>query len=248
MRVALVDYGAGNLASVVKALRAVGADVEIAATPAALRDAGTIVVPGVGHFEATRTLDEQWRAVVRERLNAGASLLGICLGMQWLFDGSAEAPGLPGLGVFPGHCVRFRKKTSGVFSGVISDPATPPPKDSSGKHIETPKRRRVSFSPEKTPDVFLRGVKVPHVGWNTLDFEGRPPLLDGLASGAYAYFTHAYAAPVTDDTIATTTHGMTFASVVARGRVYGAQWHPEKSGETGLQLLRNFMALAREAR
>lgn len=215
MQVALVDYGAGNLSSVAKGLRAAGADVAIAATPADLNTAQAIVIPGVGHFDATRALGAQWHGVVHARIDAGAAVLGICLGMHWLFDGSEEAPDLPGLGVFAGRCVRFQEETP-VFSGV----------------------------------------KIPHVGWNTLDAPWSPGtsaperhrLLDGIPPSAYAYFTHSYAAPVTEDTVATTTHGMAFASVVARGRVFGAQWHPEKSGATGLQLLRTFTALAAEGR
>jgi len=207
MDVSLVDYGAGNLASVIKALRIVGAEVTVAAEPGALNHARAIVIPGVGHFESTRALDDQWREEVRARIAAGAAVLGICLGMQWLFDGSEEAPDLPGLGVFPGRIVRFREKTSGVFFGV----------------------------------------KVPHVGWNTLDRTPAPSRwLTGIPSGGYAYFTHSYAAPVTPDTVATTTHGLTFASVVERGRVCGAQWHPEKSGDTGLSLLERFIAIAGE--
>ena len=130
-------------------------------------------------------------------------LLGICLGLQWLFDGSDEAPDLPGLGLFPGRCA--------VITG---------------------------------------DVKVPHVGWNTLDrtLQAHPPrVLDGIAAGAFAYFTHSYAAPVVDASVATTTHGMPFSAAVERDRVFGAQFHPEKSGRAGLRLLANFLALAREA-
>lgn len=210
MEVSLVDYGAGNLASVIKALRIVGAEVTVTAEPGALSRTRAIVIPGVGHFGSTRALDDRWRQAVRTRIDAGAAVLGICLGMQWLFDGSEEAPDLPGLGVFPGRIVRFREKK------------------------------------EKTPDV-LSGVKIPHVGWNTLDRTPAPSRwLTGIPPGAYAYFTHSYAAPVTPDTVATTTHGLTFASVVERGRVCGAQWHPEKSGDTGLSLLMRFIAIAGE--
>lgn len=203
MQVSLVDYGAGNLASVVKGLRAAGAGVSIATVAADLNTASALVIPGVGHFAATRALDGEWRSAILARIDAGAAVLGICLGMQWLYDGSAESPELTGLGVFAGTCQRI-------------------PIDGDS------------------------GLKVPHVGWNTLDAlrpdTGWSP--GALARGDYAYFTHSYAAPVTEETVTTTTHGVTFASTVARGRVWGAQWHPEKSGDTGLQLLRNFVAIA----
>jgi glutamine amidotransferase len=200
--VALVDYGAGNLASAAKGLEAAGAEVRVAAGADELSGADAIVIPGVGHFEATLALDAAWRQAILSAINHGTALLGICLGMQWLFEGSDEAPDLPGLGLFSGRCFRL-------------------------------------------PD----GLKVPHTGWNTLDLtEKGSALLDGIQTGAYAYFTHSYAAPVVDGVVATTSHGARFASVVERRRVYGVQFHPEKSGRTGLAVLRNFAAIAREGR
>lgn len=200
MKIALIDYGAGNLTSVIKGLRTVGLDVELASAPDGLHDARAIVVPGVGNFEATRPLTGGWRAAVAERIRSGVPLLGICLGLQWLFEGSEEAPDVPGLGLLPGRCFRL-------------------------------------------PDV----VKVPHVGWNTLDTPRPSRLLGGMPKGAMAYFTHSFAAPIVDATAAVTTHGAPFTSVVERGRVFGTQFHPEKSGGTGLRILANFAALAREA-
>ncbi len=203
--IALIDYRAGNLASVRKALGAVGAEVYAPAAPSDLDRASGVIVPGVGHFDATRVLDAPWRAALRARVEAGVPLLGICLGLQWLFEGSAEAPGVPGLGLLPGHCFLL-------------------------------------------PGEALPGaarVKVPHVGWNALAFRGGSLLLDGIPDGAQAYFTHSYAAPVTSACVATTGHGVTFASVVERGLVFGAQFHPEKSGDVGLALLRNFTRAAR---
>jgi glutamine amidotransferase len=200
--IALVDYGAGNLASVRKSLAVVGAHVVTAADPSTLSDAIAIVIPGVGHFGATASLDDTWRRAILRRLDAGVSLLGICLGMQWLFDGSDEAPALAGVGIFAGRCSRL-----------------------------------------------AGDVKVPHVGWNTLAPTGSGSrLLDGIAAGTSMYFSHSFAAPVTADTIATVTHGVTFAAGAARGRVWATQFHPEKSGTAGLRLLSNFVAFAREAR
>ncbi len=195
MGIALIDYGAGNLTSVRKALAAVGAEVRVPAAPGEIADAAGIVVPGVGHFGATSALDEGWRDAVRASVAAGRPLLGICLGLQWLFDASAEAPGLAGLGLVAGRSTRL-----------------------SGE------------------------VKVPHVGWNALELVSGSWLLAGVSPGAQAYFTHSYAAPVTAETVATTLHGVTFASAVEKGTVAGAQFHPEKSGDVGLRILRNFVA------
>lgn len=200
MSIALVDYGAGNLTSVRKALTAAGADVYVPGTPADLALAQAVVVPGVGHFAATGALDDGWRAAVLERLRSGRPLLGICLGMQWLFDGSAEAPGVRGLGLLAGTSVR----------------------------LEAP-----------------RPLKVPHVGWNRLVRGRESILLEGLPDNAYSYFTHSYGAPVTADAVATSTHGAEFAAAVERAPAFGVQFHPEKSGEAGLRILRNFARLAR---
>jgi glutamine amidotransferase len=201
MTVALVDYGAGNLTSVIKALHAVGADVRLVAGVDGLAGADALVVPGVGNFAATASLGPEWRSAVLAAIDRGLPTLGICLGMQWLFDGSAEAPETPGLGLIAGRCFRLEGD-----------------------------------------------VKVPHVGWNTLDPGARPSrLFDGIASGASAYFTHSYAAPLVDDTAATTTHAVPFSAAVERGRVFGVQFHPEKSGTTGLKMLTNFMRLASQA-
>lgn len=202
--IALIDYRAGNLTSVRKALAAVGADVFTPEAPSDLDRARAIIVPGVGHFGSTRVLDASWRGAIVACAGRGRPLLGICLGLQWLFEGSAEAPELPGLGLLPGRCF--------LLAG--------------GAGPDAPR------------------VKVPHVGWNALAKRGPSRLLAGIPDLAQAYFTHSYAAPVTAECVATTDHGAPFASVVERGVVFGAQCHPEKSGEVGLALLRNFTALA----
>jgi glutamine amidotransferase len=211
VRVALIDYRAGNLTSVRKALGQVGAEVFVAASPAEMADAGAVVVPGVGHFQATSTLDAAWRAAIVGGVAVGKPLLGICLGMQLLFEGSDEAPGLEGLGLLAGRCRLLR-----------------------------PARERAVGPPAQR-------LKVPHVGWNALAHTRPSRLLNGLADGAQAYFTHSFVAPANADTVATTEHGETFASAVERGVVFGVQFHPEKSGEVGLRVLDNFLGAARAA-
>jgi glutamine amidotransferase len=202
-RIALIDYKAGNLTSVRKALDAVGADVFTPERAGDLHDAQGMIVPGVGHFAATIALDQEWVDAVLDRLSAGRPLLGICLGLQWLFESSEESPDLKGLGVL-GGTVRKLRPTATVDGDVL---------------------------------------KVPHVGWNSLERIATRPILDGVPDGAHVYFTHSYVAPVTPDTVAATSHGESFASVVQRGHVAGVQFHPEKSGDVGLQVLRNYMKM-----
>jgi glutamine amidotransferase len=193
--IALIDYGAGNLTSVRKGFAAAGAELWTPERPDELRRAAGIVVPGVGHFAATAALDPSWRDAILEALDRGALLFGICLGQQWLFDGSDEAPDVPGLGLIAGRCRRL------------------PPT-----------------------------LKVPHVGWNALDVKRPSRLLEGVPDGTQAYFTHSYAADVTDEAVATTTHAAPFASAVETPKVFGVQFHPEKSGACGVRMLRNFVA------
>ena len=198
MPIALIDYRAGNLTSVRKGFAAVGAEIFTPASASELARSSAIVVPGVGHFGATSFLDDDWRREIRAAVADGVPLLGICLGLQWLFEGSEEAP-LPGLGALAGQCTRL--------------PAI---------------------------------VKVPHVGWNSLDVTRPSPLLDGVSSGTQVYFTHSFAAPVTADCVAATTHGATFAAAVQRDNVWGVQFHPEKSGPPGLRILQNFTRTIQE--
>jgi glutamine amidotransferase len=202
--IALVDYHAGNLTSVRKALSTIGADVFVPEQAADLARARAIIVPGVGHFAATRALGPEWVDAIVAAIGEGRPLLGICLGMQWLYESSEEASDLTGLGVLPGRCVRLR-------SGTDATPAM---------------------------------IKVPHVGWNSLTIARETSIVDGVATGAQVYFTHSYVAPVTPHTVAVTEHGTPFASIVQRGHVAGVQFHPEKSGDVGLRILRNFLELA----
>jgi imidazole glycerol-phosphate synthase subunit HisH len=192
--IALVDYGAGNINSVKKAFVHLGAEVEVVSTPAALQKAAKIVFPGVGHFSALRALDTLGlRGPLMETARGNRPLLGICVGMQWLFAGSEEAPEIEGAGIFSGQCRQF----------------APP-------------------------------LKSPHVGWNSLAIRGASRLLRGLAHEPFVYYTHSFHAPVVPETAAATEYGFEFSGVVERGNVFGVQFHPEKSGDIGLEILKNF--------
>jgi glutamine amidotransferase len=192
-----MDYGAGNLTSVRKGLAAVKADVFTPAVAAELERATGIVIPGVGHFAATRAIDAPWRAAILAAVGRQVPVLGICLGMQYLFEGSDEAPDAPGLGLIKGRC-----------------------------------------------RVLPPTVKVPHVGWNALSIRQRSRLLTGIPDATQVYFTHSYAPPITRAAAATTEHGVRFASVVEQGCLYGVQFHPEKSGDAGLRILRSFVQIS----
>jgi glutamine amidotransferase len=200
--IALIDYGAGNLTSVRKGFAAAGADLVTPTDPSELAGVQGIVVPGVGHFGATAALDGAWTTAIRRAAAGGTPLLGICLGMQWLFEGSEEAPGVGGLGAIPGVCSRL-------------------PRDESG------------------------ALKVPHVGWNSLHTPRRSRLLEGIDDGSQVYFTHSYAAPVGEQSVATCTHGTVFAAAVEDGHVFGVQFHPEKSSAAGIRILQNFVGVVR---
>ena len=197
MRVTVIDYKAGNLTSVLKALRHLGAEAEVTdGDLVPIERAERIVLPGVGHFAATQRLDATGLTLaIRAAIMRGVPFLGICVGMQWLYAGSSEAPAQPGLGYFAESCTRFSDS-----------------KD-----------------------------KVPHVGWNSLGVRADSQLLAGVEPGEYVYFTHSYKAPVTADTAAVTQYIEPFASAVERGNVMGVQFHPEKSGATGLNILGNFL-------
>jgi imidazole glycerol-phosphate synthase subunit HisH len=203
MRVTVIDYKAGNLTSVLKALRHLGADAVVTDSDVSLiESAERIVLPGVGHFAATDRLNQTgMTAAIRAAIGRGVPFLGICVGMQWLYAGSSEAPDHLGLCHFPESCTRF---------------------------------------PECNQ-------KVPHVGWNSLDTKPGSRLLAGVDPGEFVYFTHSYKAPVTADTAAVANYIEDFAAAVEHKNVMGVQFHPEKSGETGLKIMRNFLDWKRDS-
>jgi glutamine amidotransferase len=194
--IAIVDYGAGNISSVKKALEHLGADAQVTSDTFVIAAAQKLVVPGVGHFTRCQALNEQLRIPVLNAIKSGKPFLGICVGMQWLFAGSTEAPETPGAAIFTGECARF--------------PAS---------------------------------VKSPHVGWNQIEISSGSRLLQGVSNGAFVYYTHSYRAPVVAETVACTNYGGAFSAAVERNNVFGVQFHPEKSAETGLKILENFCAL-----
>ena len=199
MRVTVIDYKAGNLTSVLKALRHLGAEPVVTdGDLAPIETAERIVLPGVGHFAATQRLDDSGLTpAIRAAIARGIPFLGICVGMQWLYTGSNEAPDQPGLAHFAESCARFPQCDE----------------------------------------------KVPHVGWNSLEVKPGSHLLAGIEDGEYVYFTHSYRGPVTEDTAAIARYIEPFAAAVERGNVMGVQFHPEKSGDTGLKIFRNFLSL-----
>jgi len=199
--VIIADYGMGNLRSVAKAFEHVGAPAVVSSDPAVVGAAKAIVLPGVGAFpEAMREIERRrLGAPIAERAAAGVPLLGICLGMQLLFDESAEHGGARGLG---------------LLAGTVEQ-------------------------------LSVGGLKLPHIGWAPLHVESPSPLLAGIAEGEPFYFVHSFAArPAAGDLIASAEYGGRFAAVVAAGNVFGTQFHPEKSSAAGLQMLRNFAAVA----
>jgi imidazole glycerol-phosphate synthase subunit HisH len=203
MMITLVDYKAGNLTSVRKAFTYLGQETVVTDDPALVSKAQALVLPGVGHFCTTERLTSSGvRQAVCEAIERGVPFLGICVGMQWEFEGSTEAPEVPGLALFEGSCERFQTT-----------------------------------------------LKVPHVGWNQIR---RPSqnvnsrLLKDVPDGSFVYFTHSYRAPVVAGVSAITTYDETFAAAVERENVFGVQFHPEKSGDTGLRMLKNFCDYADE--
>ncbi len=201
--ITVIDYGMGNLRSVARALELSGGSVKVSSSARDILQADSVVLPGVGAFsKGMMNLNAMGlTSALMEAINTGKPFLGICLGMQLMYEGSEEGPACPGLGVFKGKVKRFDSR-----------------------------------------------VRVPHVGWNTVRTEGGNPLFKGIDQGDYFYFVHSYyAAPKADEfTTGRTVYGDEFASAIRRKNVYLTQFHPEKSQEKGMRLLRNFCKLKKE--
>jgi glutamine amidotransferase len=205
-RIAVLDYGIGNLRSAEKALQHVGAAARLVTDAGEVEAADAVVLPGVGAFGAcARALRESGlETPARQAIDAGVPFFGVCIGFQLLYQGSVESPGAEGLGVFAGQV-----------------------------------------------DALPRGVKHPQMQWNRLesaDEQGEEPApLRGLGPRPWMYFVHSFAPPVGDETVAVCDYGGRVAALIARGTLWGAQFHPEKSGATGLKLLSNFVDLVAAA-
>jgi imidazole glycerol phosphate synthase glutamine amidotransferase subunit len=196
--IAVLDYGAGNVGSVLKAVEYLNFPAQSIDQAAAVRSADKIIFPGQGHFGAMmKALAERGMLVpLREAIADGKPFLGICLGLQALYEGSEEAPEVAGLGILPGRVTRFQ----GVF-------------------------------------------KIPQVGWSQLELRRDDGLFKGVPNGSFVYYCHSYYGPVTPESSAVTEYGQTYAAGIEMNNIRAVQFHPEKSGEIGLRVLRNFLEL-----
>lgn len=196
--ITIFDYGAGNLRSVENTLGELGCPYELVRDAAGLEAARKIVLPGVGHFgQMMRALDELGvRRTLLGRIAAGVPFLGICLGLQALFERSQEAPEARGLGVFPGEVRRF-------------------PLD----------------------------ARVPHMGWNQLEPRRESKLLAGLGARPYVYFAHSFYVPESPLAAAVCTYELPYTALLESANVFGVQFHPEKSGEVGLRIVKNYVEM-----
>ena len=201
--IAMIDYDAGNIKSVEKALQKLGAEVVITKDPETILRADKVILPGVGAFgDAMANLKKYGLVeVIREVVAKGTSFLGICLGLQLLFEHSDETPGVEGLGILKGEVLRI---------------------------------------PE------CGDLKIPHMGWNSLHLQNNGRLFRGLPEQSYVYFVHSYYLKAEEEGIvkATTEYGVTIHASVEKDNVFACQFHPEKSSDVGLQILRNFVELS----
>ena len=221
--IGIVDYKAGNIRSVENALSFCGAKFELVSDPEKLLKCDKILLPGVGAFgEAMNKLKKaNLDEAIREFVASGRCFLGICLGMQLLFDKSEEFGAHEGLGLIPGRVVKFDESKFEKHPPIILI--------RHGKQVVIDRNEN---------------LKIPHMGWNTLDFCKQTPLNAGLESSVYAYFVHSYHTVCDDEfALAKTTYGYEFVSAVCKDNVFGFQPHPEKSHDKGIQIIKNFTEL-----
>lgn len=202
--IAMIDYDAGNIKSVEKALQFLGEEVVITRSPNEILSAEKIILPGVGAFGDAMEKLKQYGLVpvIKQAVEKKIPFLGICLGLQLLFESSEESPGVEGLGILKGRILRI-------------------PED---------------------------GLKVPHIGWNSLHYPNKSRLFSGIEEGAYVYFVHSYylAAEEQEIVSATTEYGVTIHASVEKENIFACQFHPEKSSDAGLMILKNFVNIGRE--
>jgi len=200
--IAIIDYDAGNINSVIKAVEFLGEECILTRDRKAILDADKAILPGVGCFKDAMDNLEKYGLVevINEFVASGKPFLGICLGLQLLFEASEESPGVKGLSILKGKCV-------------------------------------------KIPD--NKGYKVPQIGWNSLEFPKKSLLFEGIPSGSYVYFVHSYYLCAEDesDVAATTEYGVSIHAAVEHGNVYACQFHPEKSSDIGLRIIKNFISI-----
>lgn len=203
--IAIIDYGAGNLQSVKKAFDFIGAESVITDNPETIKNCDKILLPGVGSFgDAMESMSaKNLVEIIKEEALSGKPFLGICLGLQLLFEESEESPGVKGLGIFKGKIKKF------------------------------------------STDM---GLKIPHIGWNSLEAKQKDTLFKGIPENSYVYFVHSYYLHAENENeIATVTnYGIDFHSAVGKDNIFATQFHPEKSGDVGLQILRNFASMGVE--
>ncbi|MEX0601615.1 MAG: imidazole glycerol phosphate synthase subunit HisH [Rhodothermales bacterium] len=228
--ITIIDYGIGNLRSIEKAFEAVGADVIRSDREDDITRAEKVVLPGVGAFGAcaAEIRKRDLEGPIQDAIDAGKPFLGVCVGMQLLFDVGEEMGSHEGLGVLPGRVLRF---------DAVPSPTA---------HESGPDPQNGSTRKGKPGGVWMDELKIPHMGWNTIQKKRDSPLLAGLAPEAYFYFVHSFVAvpEAASDVLATSRYGVPFPAVVHRNNVFGVQFHPEKSQKNGLRILRNFAELS----